>query len=62
MEIIQTKVTGSVSFQACVPRYVLKVVNYTPFIYDRQDDVYIPAQVFSEIAGDKMEKIPKARR
>jgi hypothetical protein len=30
-------------------RYILKQVNYSLFLYDRQEDLYIPAEVIPEL-------------
>jgi len=51
METIETKVTGPKFLQTCAPRYVLRLVGYGLFMYDTQEDIYIPAEVYSEITG-----------
>jgi len=36
-------------YQLCSPRYVWREVNYTLFLYDTLEDIYLPAQAFWEM-------------
>jgi len=37
--------------QMCEPRYVWKEVNYSLFLYDRLEDIYIPEQVYWQLVS-----------
>ncbi len=51
---IETRVPCSV-LQDCTSRYILRQVNYCLFLYDTQEDIYIPAQVISDLFSGQKE-------
>ena len=48
MQRMETRIPGFV-LQDYNSRYILKQVNYSLFLYDRLDDIYIPAEVVPEL-------------
>lgn len=48
MQTSQTKKRGFIP-QDCNSRYILRQVNYSLFLYDRLEDIYIPVEVIPDI-------------
>lgn len=48
MQTTNTRIPGFI-LQDYNSRYILKQVNYGLFLYDRLEDVYIPAEVVPEL-------------
>lgn len=48
---ISGPVNSSSVIEMCEARYIWKEVNYSLFLYDRQEDVYIPEQVYWELVS-----------
>ena len=47
MQTSQTRIPGFI-LQNCNSRYILRQVNYSLFLYDKQDDIYIPVEVVEQ--------------
>lgn len=52
------RIDFSVSLKFDQNRYEWRVVNWTRFLYDKHDDVYIPESVFLEMISQRLDQIP----
>lgn len=54
MQTTGTRIPGSI-LQNCNSRYILRQVNYSLFLYDKQDDIYLPVEVVEQLLSGQKE-------
>jgi len=52
------RVDFSVSLKFDGKRYEWRVKNWTRFLYDKEEDLYIPESVFLEILSSRLDQMP----
>ncbi len=55
MQTSQSRIPGFI-LQNCNSRYILRQVNYSLFLYDKLDDIYIPVEVVEQILSGQKEQ------